>query len=366
MSSSQPQQGHNQSSPQAAGASAYTPTPIRKSRSVTGTHAAIDPQSLPQQSHTPAPATPSAQAGFDERETLPQEPEIARPSSIQINLDTFGASNQETLEREQRAQAKLAEFAPLSAISYQTPAPTHEPAPQQSWESAADDPWSTATAEPSYDVDPYGSDYYSAKGAHNDLYRKRRRVLYLIVLIVLVSAWALAMLVQVGVERFVADPYGETMTALFGADPNPETLAPPPPETQVNIEKISAVASVSGVTQLDKRVYVVQGTLGNQGDSSLSAALLRVTLRQPLGAEVQWEQKAEFNCCQELNPLGLNKSERRDFIKQLRAGEVNQEGSLRLSSGRRQSFSIAIKLEDAIRLKRGETPRADVKVVFAE
>jgi hypothetical protein len=170
----------------------------------------------------------------------------------------------------------------------------------------------------------------------------------------------------VGVERFVADPYGETMTALFGADPNPETLAPPPPETQVNIEKISAVASVSGVTQLDKRVYVVQGTLGNQGDSSLSAALLRVTLRQPLGAEVQWEQKVEFNCCQELNPLGLNKSERRDFIKQLRAGEVNQEGSLRLSSGRRQSFSIAIKLEDAIRLKRGETPRADVKVVFAE
>lgn len=375
MSSAHPHQGHqgHPQESQQSGASSYTPTPVKKRRNVTGTHAAIDPQSLPQNAslggyqstQVESQIAPSVEAPVSSEAVEHKSEAPARPSSIQLNLDTFGVSNQEILEREQRTQAKLAEFEPLSAVPYQTPSP-QQVSVAESWDQAAADPWASSTPEPAYASDPLDGGYRPNDEMRSDLYRGRRRAIRIIVLLVIVLVWALGMLVQVGVDRFIADPYGETMQLFSSGASDQPQIEVTPPETQVNIQKISAIARVGEVVALDKRVYVVSGQLSNQGSDSISAALLKVTLSHPMGADEAWEQSAEFNCCQDVNILGLDKRARRAFLKDLQAGKVKQEGAIRLSPRRSQQFSFVIELEESIPLKRGDTPRASVQVIFAE
>ena len=62
----------------------------------------------------------------------------------------------------------------------------------------------------------------------------------------------------------------------------------------------------------------------------------------------------------------LSKAEQRTLINSLRAGELNQEGMIRLSGQQKQSFIFLTALHPSISVGRDEQPRVNIEVVFSE
>ena len=151
-----------------------------------------------------------------------------------------------------------------------------------------------------------------------------------------VAVWFMAMLMQVGPDRLLKDPYGETLKVFTqsGADASVSAQSSGP-ETQVIVKKAQVLAQISEMKMIKGGVYLVRGAITNQGEEPISAALLKVTMRNPPAGKIPWIQRFEFNCCQETIVEGLSKSEHRALMKSLRAGELNQEGIVRLSTQQR-------------------------------
>jgi hypothetical protein len=176
------------------------------------------------------------------------------------------------------------------------------------------------------------------------------------------------MLMQVGVDRLLKDPYGEMVKLVTQSDDASEqsALTKLTPDTKVIVEQARALAQIDDIQMIDKGIYLVRGLISNRGDESISAALLKLTMRHPRNAKTPWIQRFEFNCCQDTIMDDLSKSERRALIKSLRAGEMKQEGMISLSGQRRQTFTFLAALDASIHVERDEQPRVEIEVVFAE
>ena len=288
---------------------------------------------------------------------------VVRPSSIQLNLDTFDQATHEIVEQERQAQNKFAEFEPFAVTPYSgTPAPSGM---HQNYD--AGDPWARQeSVEASY-PEPAQDYYDSAYEPPPDLYRSRRRALTLLFVVGVVAVWAMAMLMQVGPDRLFKDPYGETLKVFTQSDADVGTSSQSAgPETQVIVKRAQVLAQIAEVKMIKGGVYLVRGAITNQGEESITAALLKVTMRNPSEGDTPWIQRFEFNCCQETAVEGLSKSEHRALMKSLRAGELNQEGIVNLSTQQRQSFTFLAGLHPAIKVSKSERPRVDIEVVFAE
>ena len=334
-------------------ASSYTPAPLRKTRSVSGTHPAVTLETSSDFSSTQASQSSTES---EQRVESTSTSDVVRPSSIRLSLDTFGQAVQDVVEKERRIQNKLAEFEPFSATSYSS---NNADVSGETW---GQQEHSSTPVDPSVGYD--GSSYDPLP----DLYRGRRRMLILICVMGLCAVWLMGMLMQVGVDRLLKDPYGETVKVLSqsSSDAEQEHLAVTASDTQVIVEKIQAFAQINDVRMIKPRVYLVRGVLSNEGDQPISAALLKLTLRQPVGAETPWIQRFEFNCCQDLSIGDLSAREKRTMLKSLTAGEMRQEGMVRLAAKQRQSFEFLASLDPSIKVGRGMSPRVDIEVVFAE
>ena len=123
-------------------------------------------------------------------------------------------------------------------------------------------------------------------------------------LLFFMSVWFIAMAIQVGVTRLIEDPYGETMRALTGEEQSSEDLEllkAPVVQNTIVIEEGRALAKVLSVQVLDKKHVAIQGVLLNESTSSIESALLKLTLRQPMGAKKLWAQQYEFARCEKLS-----------------------------------------------------------------
>jgi hypothetical protein len=258
----------------------YTPAPVKKTRAVTGTQV---PQLQDQPAHQEQLYTSVNQA----QPTQSSEP--AKPS-IQLNLNTIDQAAQNVLEKEAEAHNKLATFSPLSStpIEYQRPEPDYHVAAQFNPNSQGmpQDVWQNGIPD-SLTPSPH---HQAVSAVVPDLYKSRRRSLMLLLILFLVSAWFIAMAVQIGVTRLVKDPYGETMKALTGVEHNAEELdklRAPIVQNTIVIEEGRAVAKVLSVEVLDKKLVAVKGVLLNESTSVVESALLKLTLKSEPNAKKQ-------------------------------------------------------------------------------
>lgn len=348
---------HRNSDNTAAGGG-YTPAPVKKTRTVTGSHI---PQltDQPDQQQLPVQTVSSQQsASYNEH---------SRPS-IQLNLNTIDQAAQTVLEKEAEAQNRLATFSPLSStpIEYQKVDPNHYEAQVNSNQfGAQQDPWQNVVPD-SLTPDPY---YRSSSSELPDLYKSRRRSLMFLSLLFALSVWFIAMAIQVGVARLMKDPYGETLKAITGSDHSTENLELRAPAVQntIIIEEGRAVAKVILAQVIDQKHVAIQGVLLNDSTSIIESALLKLTLRQAADAKKAWAQVYEFACCEKLDLNQLSPSEIEEKTQRTNAQLLQADGDLELNEGSSRPFTFIAKIKDKkVRLKTTDTLQVDIEVTFFE
>ena len=350
-------QGNSSHSATAGGG--YTPAPLKKTRTVTGSQ-------IPQITDQPSGQYSESQMGVAQQS--PHQNEPSRPS-IQLNLNTIDQAAQTVLEKEAEAQNKLATFSPLSS----TPAgyqkanaddysaqvnPAQFAASQDSWQSSIPD---------SLTPNPY---YQSANSELPDLYKSRRRSLMFLALLFLLCVWFIAMAIQVGVARLMKDPYGETVKAITGVERNEaelEQLRAPAVQTTIIIEEGRAIAKVLSTQVLDQKHVAVQGVLLNDSTSAVESALLKLTLRQGISAKRIWAQAYEFACCEKLDLNQMEPSEIEAKAQQSKDELLQADGDLELLEGSSRPFTFIAKITDKkVKLKTSDSPQATIEVTFFE
>ena len=315
----------------------YTPAPVSKTRTVTGSHSAVGeepPFGFEQNARSPkSVVSPNPQNTSD----------VARPS-IQINLNTINQTTQSIVEQEEEESRKLAEFSPLSSTppAYQT-AKGNDP-----------QPWNEYQAIPEALTPPPQTAYNPSDAS--DIYKGRRRSLLVLTLIVAVFAWFIAMATQVGMTRLLSDPYGETIKTINGPSLDSEELdklRQPGVQTTVVINEGSAVANVLSVNPLSKRLFVVQGVVLNESAHRLETVLLRMSLRSPEESDTPWIQRLEFGCCEYLSPESISAADPKELETQSEA-QKTMNSTVNLAEGRSQKFTMIISLKKGHRLKRDQ------------
>lgn len=322
----------------------YTPAPVKKTRAVTGTQ--------------PKVTSSGPVAIHDGIETeISSVSRESRPS-IQINLNTINEATQSVVDQELEERAKLAEFAPLSStpVAYQAPSADH-----------FSDQWANQMYIPDALTPPPQGAYSAQKNP--DLYKGRRRSLRIIAALFLCSAWFIAMAIQVGIPRLLADPYGETIALISGkgsTHQEKEKVVVPTVQTTININEGQAVARVLSVDFLDKGVLAVQGVVLNETSHSLDTVLMQLTLRSPEGSSEPWVERFELACCKYQELEGLDKAKIAEIIE--RASEDSSlDSHFSLNEGGSAKFTYIAQLKgERSRLKRGVMPIADLEVSFFE
>lgn len=343
---SDPKQMQSQSAQNGRG---YTPAPLQKTRTITGSN-------LPKVSDQPL----EDDLNTLEKRSTDQQVDLDRSSkpSIQINLNTIDQTTQNVIEQEQEANNKLAEFSPLSSTPLVSPPQASDFVSVGDWEHSQNIPETLIPPPQSY-------------SAHvPDIYKGRRRSLWLLMFIFAMFAWFVGMAIQVGVTRLVNDPYGETMKLVTGdaADSKAlEELRVPGVQTTVVVQEGAAIASVLSVHPLQKNVFLVQGVVLNESSKTISSALLKLTLREPQEASTSWVQRFEFGCCEYLDQAQVNEVQVAERLERLKSGSSMNQSQIRLSEGGDLKFSfIAPITGKGIKLKKNMLPRASVEVVFFE
>lgn len=350
---------HGNSSHNSPMGGGYTPAPVKKTRAVTGTQ-------VPQLQDQPA-YQESIHPGVNQVQST-QSSEPVKPS-IQLNLNTMDQAAQDVLEKEAEAHNKLATFSPLSStpVEYQRPEPDYHVAPQfANSHGQPQDSWQNSIPD---SLTP--SPHYQAVSAEvPDLYKSRRRSLMLLLILFLVSAWFIAMAVQIGITRLVKDPYGETMKALTGVEHNADELdklRAPVVQNTIVIEEGRAVARVLSVEVLDKQLVAVKGVLLNESTSVVESALLKLTLKSESNAKNGWAQQYEFACCEQYNHTQMSPEEIQEKVQRSRSQLMQADQDLGLEEGASKSFTFIAKISDKkVRLKASELPQADLEVTFFE
>jgi hypothetical protein len=328
----------------------YTPAPVKKTRTVTGTN-------LQKVSDQPV----THESSLNNAEPINQHVELDRSSkpSIQLNLNTIDQATQNVIEQEQEVHSKLAEFSPLSStpMMFQPRDDDFVPGDWQSTDHLIPDPLTPSTqAYPSSQMP--------------DLYKGRRRSLLLLAFILGAFGWFIGMATQVGVTRLISDPYGETMKVVTGEQADSkalENLRVPGVQTTVVIDEGTAVANVLSISLLKKKVFLVQGVLLNESSRTIESALLKLTLREPVGASSSWVQRFEFTCCEQIDPAMLSDEQLQARLEESSTENQVTDVNISVQEGGDLRFSfIAPIMNKTIRIKKDELPQATVDVVFFE
>lgn len=343
--SDQNKSSYNQSGlPQGVGHGGYTPAPVSRTRSLTGVQNAIDVQSDPR-------TQDADQSAYPQSQVLTPPPETT--SSIQINLDTIDRTTQSVMEQEQKAAQKLAQFDPLSATPVFSAPATSEA--RIDWSST---PIPDVLTPPAYE---------SSSSPAPDLYRSRKRFMYLLFLFVLMFIWFIGMSIQIGTERLFADPMGETLKLLNGGASQSELAPVEDFPTKVIVEKGLPRVNFTEVNPVSSSVFEVKGTLQNQTSKPIEAARIKVTLRSPEESDQPWAHSVEFNCCREINFSSKSKDEQAELLELVQSGRADDEEiELSLDQGSRTSFSYLVGLKSNMKLKRGQSPRVSVELIYYE
>ena len=368
--------------PRPSSTSSYTPTPVKKKRSVTQMNlAAVSdlPDDTSDQQKTDESLTPSDSAKATSSVApspaaapVPVQVTPARPASIQFNMDTMDVIAHSLVETEQKRQTKLAEFEPLSMtlMGEVTPAPVVQ---ESSWE---DSEWGASDADGSptreSDTGLHSFEHESSEfvGSMSDVYKSRRRMTASLILIMVASAWFIGMSMQIGVERLVADPYGETAEVMFGvAKPSSVEVEEEPLPAPVAIQHTQPELTVDRVERVGRArghlIFAIHIALNNPSESSLSAARVKLTLRSPLSVKQSWVKRFEFNCCLDSSLEDREAGELRALFKQLVTGAYSQDSQIKLEPGELHSFTYLVPLKSALRVG-ADMPRAELELLFAE
>ena len=342
MSEHKTEQGH---SAQHTSAGGYTPAPVRKTRTVTGSHEKI------------GDVAPLSVASGDDVDEYAQYARDSRPS-IQINLNTINETTQIVAVQELEEQAKLAEFSPLSGapINYQ-PTSANDSSTQ----------WPGVTPFPDALTPPQGA-YQSDRTP--DLYKSRRRSLMVLITFLVLTGWFIGMATQIGVSRLLDDPYGETMSAITGksySTKRQDQQRKPSIQTSVNITEGRAVARVLSIEPLKRGIFAIRGVVLNESSQALETVLLTLTLRSPDEARTPWVKQFEFACCQQPSFEGLSDREIDQLLATLAESSPSLDERISLDEGRSVPFTFIADLSGRkVKLKRGVSPRADIEVNFFE
>ena len=321
----------------------YTPSPVQRTRSITGLHTAVNEDTLNQVS-----------------EQVKQSRRSVDPSSsIQINLTTIDKTTQHVIEEEQRVQEKFAQFDPLSATPVMAQPSPSQDVIREDWAST---PIPDALTPSSYDA---------PRAPMPNLYKGRRRFTYVMMMISAIALWFIIMALQVGVERLLNDPIGETKQAM--GYQNTQSVKRQSskviPTTQVVVERGQPEVSITAIEPFAPRVFVVRGVLANRSNKTVEAARIKVTLASPEGSRSLWARSKEFNCCTQVQAEGFDKKQRKTKAKQLLSDPDSmhaEEVQLNIDVNQRVTFSVFATLKASDKLKRGELPLVSAQLLYFE
>ena len=370
--------------------SSYTPRPIKKKRSVTHVNLkAVHEETSKVVPDTPladSPQSHSGDQGSNQSQRQAQPVHVApvqsqdtpqRPASIQLNMNTMDVIASELVETEQKRTSKLAEFEPLSMtmMGEVTPAPNVQ---QNAWVDDWTHSESTATVNVHHPQEELETGLHAFEQPINpspepmgDLYRSRRHIIFWMFCVMITFAWFIGMSMQVGVERLINDPYGETAQAIFGVPKSlpVEVETPVLPVTsvivaptlpQLHVEKLELLGRSRG-----HRVFAIHVNIKNPGETELTAARIKLSLRSPDDAPQDWVKRFEFNCCQDAAIADLSARERRALLKEVVTGDRAQDGQVRLEPGASRSFIYLAPLKSSLKLGSGE-PEVELELLFSE